>query len=543
MKRTAIVRFLAAAAVAALVLLASGCGRLAASATGSPPKIRIEGARILETDPEMYAAEPPSAAEAPPAEPARAAPPPPGAVPPGAAPGVTVSLDVIDARAADVLRGLAYQGSVNLILASGPDRRVTIHLQEAPWAEAFHAVLQGADLVAEWEGNRARVLSAEQLRTEREAAERLARQRPETQVVPLQSLLAKEAAPVLTSMLSEGGRIGADDERNALLVTDTPARIEAIRTALRDLDRTPAQVMIEAIIVDVTLNDELHSGVDWSILRQGGKAITLKQALTVGAGTNPATNPGASLGFTLTSGDWTLSAVIDMLQKQDNVKILANPRVLAVNNRRARIEIIEEIPYQELTQTQQGGQIGTTSFKEVGVKLEVTPRIAADGNVHLQLMAEQSAPTQATINQIPVVQTRRSETVMTVHDGQVIAIGGLRRHHSTTNQRKVPAAGDWPILGLLFRRVETVDTETELVVFIRPKVIRPGQTLTARQRTLAEAIDHVDRRPQIVRTDPLRLHVAEEDARDRTVPAGPPKSPTQAQKPPEAGTGRAGSKP
>jgi general secretion pathway protein D len=449
-----------------------------------------------------------------------------------------VSLDVIDARAADILRGLSYQGNVNLIMTSGTDRRVTIHLQEAPWSQAFRAVLEGADLVAEWEDNRVRVLSAEQLRTEREGAERLARQRPETRVILLQNLFAKEAAPTLTSVLSEGGRIGVDEERNALLVTDTPSRIEALHAALRDLDRTPAQVMIEAIIVDVTLNDELHSGVDWSVLRQGAKGITLKQALTIGAGTNPVTNPGASLGFTLTSDDWTLSAVVDMLQKQDNVKILANPRVLAINNRKAQIQIIEEIPYQQLTQTQQGGQIGTTSFKEVGIKLGVTPRIAADGNVHLQLTAEQSAPTQAAINQIPVVQTRRAETSMTVRDGQVIAIGGLRRHHASTNQSKVPAAGDWPILGFMFRRVETVDTETELVVFIRPKVTRPNQALTARENVMAEAIDHVDRRPQTVRTDPLRLHVAEEDARDRTLPAAPPKKPAPTQGTPEVGARR-----
>ena len=534
MKRAATMRFVAGAVVAALVLLASGCGRHARSSADSPPRVRIEGARILEADPEMYAAE----AAAVEATPTHVAPPPPTAVPPTAAPGVTVSLDVIDARAADILRGLSYQGNVNLIMTSGTDRRVTIHLQEAPWSQAFRAVLEGADLVAEWEDNRVRVLSAEQLRTEREGAERLARQRPETRVILLQNLFAKEAAPTLTSVLSEGGRIGVDEERNALLVTDTPSRIEALHAALRDLDRTPAQVMIEAIIVDVTLNDELHSGVDWSVLRQGAKGITLKQALTIGAGTNPVTNPGASLGFTLTSDDWTLSAVVDMLQKQDNVKILANPRVLAINNRKAQIQIIEEIPYQQLTQTQQGGQIGTTSFKEVGIKLGVTPRIAADGNVHLQLTAEQSAPTQAAINQIPVVQTRRAETSMTVRDGQVIAIGGLRRHHASTNQSKVPAAGDWPILGFMFRRVETVDTETELVVFIRPKVTRPNQALTARENVMAEAIDHVDRRPQTVRTDPLRLHVAEEDARDRTLPAAPPKKPAPTQGTPEVGARR-----
>ena len=532
MRHSGTMRYLAAAAAAILVLLASGCARPVRPSTDTTPEVRVQGARILDADLEDIAA-PPSAAEVPP-EPARAAEPPALAVPPGVAQGVTVSLDCVDARTADVLRGLAYQGNVDLILMGGPEQRVTLHLKEAPWAEAFRAVLNGAGLVTVWEGRRVRVLAAEQFRAARELADRLERQEARTQVVPLQNLYAKDAAPTLTSVLSEGGRIGVDEEHNALLVTDTPSRLESLRAAVRDLDRTPSQVMIEAIIVDVTLNDELHTGFDWSAIRTGGKGVTLRQTLTVGAGTHPVTNPGATLGFALTGDDWTLSAVIDMLQKQDNIKVLANPRVLAINNRRARIEIIEEIPYQVLTQTQQGGQIGTTSFKEVGVKLEVTPRIAADGGVHLQLTAEQSAPTGTAINQIPVIQTRRSETIMTVRDGQVIAIGGLRRHRSATNEAKIPVMGDVPLLGLLFRRAETVDVETELVVFIRPKVIRPGQAPTARERTLADAINHPDRRPQVIRTDPLRLHVKEEDDRARRVPPQTIEKPAASPPPPKA---------
>jgi len=91
-----------------------------------------------------------------------------------------------------------------------------------------------------------------------------------------------------------------------------------------------------------------------------------------------------------------------------------------------------------------------------------------------------------------------------------------------------------PLLGLLFRRAETVDVETELVVFIRPKVIRPGQAPTARERTLADAINHPDRRPQVIRTDPLRLHVKEEDDRARRVPPQTIEKPAASPPPPKA---------
>jgi len=509
----------AVVAVAAAALVPGGCNQPARTqgAAAAAPRIRVQGARILETDPELQAdaSVPAPVVELPPVtiEQTEKSEPPPDV---GA--GVKVSLDVVDARAGDILRGLAYQGNVDLALAPGINQRVGVRLQDTPWPEAFQAVLSAAQLVARWEGRRARVLTSAQLRSEREASDQLERLRPQTIVLPLQNLPAQDTAKALSSVLSDVGRIGVDEERNALVVTDGPSRLEAISRTIRDLDRAAPQVMIEAIIVDVTLNDELHYGFDWTLAKAEGDQVGLNQALTVGAGTNALTNPGANATFTLLGSNWTISGVYDVLQTFDSVQILANPKVLAINNRQATIQIIDEIPYQELTQTSGGGQIGTTSFKEVGIKLEVKPRIAADGTVHLQLTAEQSAPTGAVVNQVPVIQTRRSTTVMTVGDGRIVTLGGLRRRRAATNEDKVPLLGDIPWLGVLFRRVETVEVDTELVVFIRPKIIPPGTKLTVRERTMAEAIDNVERRPQVIRTDPLRRNIQEEDDRARRVP-------------------------
>ena len=519
MNRYPTIRYMPAIVIALAVILACGCYRPQARAPKAAPHVRVEGARIMEADPEQdieQGAVPPAlepGAEAAPAaeEPAKAPTPP-------VAEALRVTLDLLDARATDVLRGLAYQGGVDLILAGGTDRRVTVRLQDAPWLDAFNAVLSGANLVCEWQGRRVRVLSPDQLKTEREAADRLEHQRLQTEVIALQNLFAKDAATALASVLSEAGKIGVDEEQNSLVVTDMAPRIEAVRAALKDLDRTPVQVMIEAILVDVTLSDELHYGFNWTVLKNAGNSVTIKKALKTGVGTDASTNPGASVTFSLLDSPWTITGVFDLLQTMDNVKVLANPRVLAVNNRQANIEIIEEIPYQVLTQTSAGGQIGTTSFKEVGIKLGVLPRVAADGTVHVKLTAEESSPTTSTVKEIPVIQTRRADTTMIVPDGQIVALGGLRRHTRTTNEDKVPGLGDLKGVGFLFRRVETVDAETELVVFIRPKIIRPRQPLTAREKTLAGAINHPDQRPQVIRTDPLRLHVQEEDARARRIP-------------------------
>jgi type IV pilus secretin PilQ/predicted competence protein len=507
------IRHLAAAALAVAALLASGCGQ-AGHRTGGTDKVRVHGARLLEADPEadmVPAVEEPVAPETP--EPARRD------IPSAdVAKGVKVSLDVVDGRAIEVLRGLAYQGDVDLVVLAGADKRITVRLQNMPWAEAFNAVLAGSGLVAEWDGRRVRVLSQEQQRAEQETADRLERQRPRTQVVLLQNLLAEDAAKALVSMMSEIGRIGIDEERNALIVSDTPTRVDAVRRTLRDLDRLPAQVMIEAIIVDVTLDDALKYGFDWTATHNTGDPLTLLQTLTTGSGLGAAVAPGANLAYTFMTGNWTIKTVYDLLQTVQNVKILANPKVVAINNRKANIEIIDEIPYQELTQTSNGGQIGTTNFKEVGIKLDVKPRIAEDGSVHLEVAAEESAPTSANINQVPVIQTRRSSSIMSVDDGQIVVLGGLRRHRSIKTEDKVPILGDLPLLGAFFRRMVADEVETELVIFIRPKIVRRAQGLTERERTLAEALDHVDHSPQVIKTDPLRIEPILGIDRGRTIP-------------------------
>ena len=527
MRSQTVLRYGQVIATALLVLAASGCEpsnrRTAPARAADPsPQVRVSGARILAPDPELSFQEPRQSPAAPagPAQPAAVAAPEPAAPapPPDLAPGVKVSLDLVDARAVDAIRALAYQGNVDVVVAAGADNRVTVRLQDTPWMDAFQAVLDGAGLVAQWEGKRARVLTAQQLRLDREAADNVERQRPVTEVMALQNLLATDAAKAVTTALSDVGKIGVDEETNALVVTERPSRMPAIRSAVRRLDRVAPQVMIEAIIIDVNLTDSLGYGVDWTAAKSAGDTVSLVQALTTGAGTDALLAPGGSVAFALAGNNWTLSGLIDALQSQDNVKILANPRVLAINNRPANIEIIDEIPYQQLTQTSNGGQIGTTEFKQVGVKLSVVPRIADDGTVHLILSVEQSAPTTAAVNTVPVINTRRSDTIMTVQDGQTIVLGGLRRYRTASTEDKIPLLGDLWLVGGLFRRVETTDVESELVLFIRTRIVPTNQTLTARERTLSGALDNIEMPPQILGTDPLRLHVREDRQRTHSVP-------------------------
>jgi len=164
---------------------------------------------------------------------------------------------------------------------------------------------------------------------------------------------------------------------------------------------------------------------------------------------------GASLTYQLLGDKWTTNDFIRALQQDMTTRILASPRILALNGREAFIQTVDEIPYQELTETAEGGQIGTTAFKEAGVKLRVTANVTGTGRIVLEVSAEQSAETDRVVGGIPVISTHRAETSLLVNSGESVIIGGLRRTANVKERSQVPLLGDIPYLGVLFRHTAT----------------------------------------------------------------------------------------
>jgi len=185
-----------------------------------------------------------------------------------------------------------------------------------------------------------------------------------------------------------------------------------------------------------------------------------------------------------------IDTVLRAQQNKTNAKLLANPRVLVLDNQKAVIKIVSEIPYIELTETSGGGSMGTTSFREIGVTLEVTPHLTRDEMIRLHLKPEFSVQTGTvdvgtTSAQYPqpVVDRREADTTLLIKSGQTVVLGGLRKKDVTKQINKVPLLGDLPILGLLFR-FEGEDTVTsELVVFVTPRIIeKPELSETERKQ-------------------------------------------------------------
>jgi len=204
---------------------------------------------------------------------------------------------------------------------------------------------------------------------------------------------------------------------------------------------------------------------------------------------------GGTLSFSLLNDAVDFEFALSMLKKQVEAKLLANPRILVLDNETADFGIIREIPYRELRQVAREDPITYTEFKDVGVQLKVTPHIARDGVIKLHVMPEfgvlvsQNAISvlrgqdntgrdmYQTVLGVPTVDTRRADTVALIKDGQTIAIGGLRKRQTSKDISKVPLFGDIPLIGNLFRSSSESVEISELVVLITPRIIGDTQVV------------------------------------------------------------------
>ena len=185
---------------------------------------------------------------------------------------------------------------------------------------------------------------------------------------------------------------------------------------------------------------------------------------------------GGTVTFGLLNDAVDIELALNILHKQISAKLLANPRILVLDNETATFKAIREIPYQELTESSMGGSMGTTAFRDVGVELEVTPHVAIqDGMIRLHLVPKFSvevgqvivAGVGVTLPQ-PVIDKREAETTLLIKSGQTVVLAGLRKREVTQDIRKVPLLGDIPIIRGLFRSETESTVTSELIVFITP---------------------------------------------------------------------------
>ena len=314
-------------------------------------------------------------------------------------------------------------------------------------------------------------------------------------------------------MLSVDGKIGLMEDENRLVVVDYPHVLALIRGTVEQLDVPRAQVRITALIYDLSIEDLTRLGINWS---QAGKwrhdASGEPQGLfsidSLMQAPAAAGDPSSVITLMNLSRHFDITGVIDALAKLNNARLLADPSVTVVDREEARIQIVTEIPFQQLTQTQQGGNIGTTSFREAGVSLDVRPHIACDGTVQLNVtpMFSRLAGFTSGATPQPIIDKRQANTTVRVASGQTLVIGGLRQRTDIRDRRGVPFLKDMKHFGHLFRAKENTVQESELVVFITPEIVTPVYSGTPREvKSLIKSRQVLERIPA---APDLELHCA-----------------------------------
>ena len=300
--------------------------------------------------------------------------------------------------------------------------------------------------------------------------------------------------PIVKRRLSRRGSVEVDLRSNSLIITDVRENIDAIRQLIEILDQPEPQVEIEARIVVATRNFSRDVGVQISALVIGARGsgaggstlpgapvdpnLPIPPSLPTGSINNNLASQIANTAIGLTTGVFG-TAQINMLitagEQKGQAKVIATPRVTALNNRQAVIESKTQIP---ITTIQPGSAAGgaviaTTEYIDVPLKLEITPQITDLGTIVLDVVAENSSTATLVSGAAPAINTQTMQTQVTVPDGGTTVVGGVLFDDERESQDRTPGLSRIPILGSLFKRKGVQRNTNEILFFITPRIYRP----------------------------------------------------------------------
>jgi general secretion pathway protein D len=299
---------------------------------------------------------------------------------------------------------------------------------------------------------------------------------------------------------STGGNIQADPATNSLIITASEPQYRQIRAVIDMLDSRRAQVFIESLIAEVNADKAAEFGVQWqgALGNKGDGNIGLLGTnfgsggnniidLALGAASG-AVKPGTGLNYGIarqTNGVYVLGFLARFLQSNGAGNILSTPNLLTLDNEEAKIVIGQNVPFVTGQFTNTGGgnngsvnPFQTIERKDVGLTLRVKPQISENGTVKMEIFQEVSSVDPASRNAATglITNKRSIESSILVEDGGIVVLGGLLQDEYSNNQEKVPLLGDVPLFGNLFRSETRSRKKTNLMVFLRPVVLRDAQS-------------------------------------------------------------------
>lgn len=417
--------------------------------------------------------------------------------------GRKINVDIKDADVHNVLRLLSKEGNVNVVISDKVTGTVTLHLKMVPWDQALDIVLRAKNLDMVREGDIIRVGTAEDLATERklelEAQQLKDKLKPlNVKLVSINHAVAENLIARIQSVLTERGKVEFDSRTNTIIVKDVDESLEAAEDLVRRLDTQTPQVMIEARIVEVNTNSESQFGIQWggdalwssatgnptglkfpSVIGIRGAADD-ERGPSEGTSTNPnfivnmpavvGAGTGGGVGFTFGSvdGAFNLNVRLTAAQSQGQVKIVSSPKITTLDNKEATISQGVSIPISQVS----AAGVNTVFFDAV-LKLTVKPHVTQDGNIYLDVAAENNTPDFQNVGARgdPTILKKTAKTNVLLKDGDTTVIGGIYTSNGGFARAEVPFFARIPILGALFSNYRESDRRTELLIFLTPRIV------------------------------------------------------------------------
>lgn len=391
--------------------------------------------------------------------------------------GRKVTLEFSDADVRKIFQLIAEVSNLNFLISDDVTGTISIKLVNVPWDHALDVILEAKQLAMKRDGNivqimqKTKMISQEQEdKNARDALELSLPQR--THIFELNYAKIDDLATQFTAMKSKRGIISKDVRTNRIIVKDIESNLDDMKMLLKSLDLPERQVMIEARIVEASSTFTRDLGVKWNVGYRDGSAtfaninsVDSSFGGVVSSVLPTATTGGMATGFSfgkLASNmqlDMRLSAAASVGQ----VKVISTPKVLTLNNKKAKISQGQSVPYQ--TVSAEGTK---TEFIEAVLTLEVTPHITADGNVGMVVKASNNS---VGVGSPPPINKKEATTELVVKNGETTVIGGIYIDSDNESEQGVPFLMDVPLLGWMFKSNSKTKSKTELLIFITPKVI------------------------------------------------------------------------
>ncbi len=377
-----------------------------------------------------------------------------------------ISLSVQNASLRQVLSALAETQGLNLVIASPADAAVTAKFERVPLREVLAALLSahghtwtqqngiiyvtstatGAELSPEIQGRRIAVIELDF-----------------ASAFDLQAPIAGLLSSIGQSFYVETNATDNRRTRELIIIEDLDPYVTRIEQYIAEADQPPRQVLIEVHLLQVDLDKDERTGVNFNALsRISGASLSLRSTGLA--------NPLASPGFFIESTGGDLDSVIEALILTNDAKTLASPRILALNGQTSRMQIGERLGYR-VTTTTETSSLESVNFLDVGVVLSVTPRVTRDGRVLMRIKPEVSTGAVNPDTGVPDSETTELETDVLLNSGQGMIVGGLIQERDSITISRVPVLGKLPYVNFLFQRRQVSKRRSELIIALVPHIL------------------------------------------------------------------------